>query len=65
MFKKLIWFSLSLSLSPTIAEVNVKDKINNNSNIRIQASCDKEETLNSKTQKSYADNNQASEKNNC
>ena len=55
---------LSLSLSPTIAEVNVKDKINN-SNIRIQASCDKEETLNSKTQKSYADNNQASEKNNC
>ena len=45
--------------------VGVKDKINKNSKIRIQASCDKEEFLNSKVQKSYADNNQASDKNSC
>ena len=45
--------------------VGVKDKINDNSKIRIQASCDKEESLNSKIQKSCADNNQASDKNSC
>ena len=45
--------------------VGVKDKINDNSKIRIQASCDKEESLNSKIQKSCADNNQASDQNSC
>ena len=41
----------------------VKDKISNKSKIRIQASCDKEESLNFKIQKSCA--NKASDKNNC
>ena len=44
---------------------HVKDKIINKSKIRIQANCDKEESLNSKIQKSCADNNQASDKNSC
>ena len=44
-------------------KVCVKDKINNKSKIRIQASCDKEKSLNSKIQKSCA--NKASDKNRC